>query len=67
MTKCCAHTPVLVHNEVSGLMELRQVGQQKGQIVELCMLVVTFSAEYVHQLQQTNLLLQNLEETNENQ
>lgn len=62
-TLCGAHTPVFVHNEVSGLRELRQVGQQRGQMVELCMLVETFSAEYVHQLRQTNLLLKNLEET----
>lgn len=60
---CCAHTPVLVHHEVPGLRKLRQVGQQGCHIIELCMLVVTFCTEYVHQLRQTNLLLKNLEKT----
>lgn len=60
---CCAHTPVLVHHEFPGLRKLCQVGQQRCQIVELCMLVVTFGTENVHQLEQANLLLKDLEKT----
>lgn len=59
----CVRTPVLVQHEVSGLRQLRQVGQHRCQIVKLCMLVVTFSTENVHQLGQTHLLLKNLEKT----
>lgn len=59
----CVRTPVLVQHEVPGLRKLRQVGQHRCQIVKLCMLVVTFSTENVHQLGQTHLLLKNLKKT----
>lgn len=54
----CHQSPVLVHQVVPGLRQLRQVGQQRSQVVEFSLLVVTFSAEDVNQLSQTNLLLQ---------
>lgn len=53
-------SPLLVHQVVPGLGQLCQVGQQRTQIVELSLLVVTFSAEDLHQLRQTNLLLEDL-------
>lgn len=53
-------SPVLVQDVASGLRQLCQVGQQRSQVVELCPLVVTFSAEDLHQLGQTNFLLEDL-------
>lgn len=53
-------SPVLVHDVVSGLRQLRQVGQQRTQVVKLRLLVETFSAEDLHQLSEADLLLQDL-------
>lgn len=58
----CNHSPVLVHHVASGLRQLCQVGQQRTQVVELSFLVVTFSTEHLHQLRQTNPLLDDLKQ-----
>lgn len=58
----CNHSPVLVHHVVSGLGQLRQVGQQRTQVVELRRFVVTFSTEDLHQLSQTKPLLEDLKQ-----
>lgn len=53
-------SPFLVHHVASGLRQLRQVGQQRTQVVELCCLVVIFSTKDLHQLSQTRPLLEDL-------
>lgn len=58
----CNQSPVLVHHVVSGLGQLRQVGQQRTQVVELRHFVVTFSTEDLHQLSQTKPLLEDLKQ-----
>lgn len=56
----CNQSPVLVHDVVPGLGQLGQVGQQRAEVVELCLLVEIFGAEYFHQLSQTDPLLEDL-------
>lgn len=58
----CNQSPLLVHNVVPGLRQLCQVGQQRTQVVELCFVVVTFSAEDLDQFSQTNILLEDLKQ-----
>lgn len=58
----CNQSPVLVHHVGSGLGQLCQVGQHRTQVVELSLLVVTFSTEDVHQLCHTNPVLEELKQ-----
>lgn len=55
-------SPVLVHQVVSGLRQLRQVGQQRTQVVQFSVLIVTFSTEDLNKLRHTDVLLQHLKQ-----